>query len=516
MGAAGRLIVKRYRLVRALGRGRTGVVWEGHDTLLDRPVAVREVLLPPGLGETARLRLVHRIAREARQAEALRHPHIAAVHDVAEEDGTPYIVMELVRSRSLDGMVAGDGPLTPAQAAPIARKVLSALAHAHAAGVRHGDVRPANVLVGHDGRVLLADFGVSVLAADPAFAPTRRDPAAVPPAASSTAASPTAVPVRRDPEDFLAPERSADDPRTIAADLWSLGATLHLAVTCRPPSQPLGEVPEELRAVLTGLLARDPRRRIDAETADRLLAEAEPPAPAPPVRRSLGRTRLVAGVAAAVVVACAVGGWAVLRPGAESRAASPVATPMASPSAPASAPVSPAVSPSGPAAVPVTGSAAPAPRLKLKWYRSDAGWRAGVPRDWTREDQPYTIAWRAPDDAAALVVEVTAQSGTDPLAALGEAEAIFLPTAKSYRKLRLKPVTSPYGPSADWEFTWKPRKASEGDHLVKGVGYHQYRRVISTGTTTSVLTWTARASDWDALRPTLVKVFSLFQPPATS
>ncbi|WP_405087690.1 serine/threonine-protein kinase [Microbispora sp. NBC_01389] len=510
MGTAGRLIVKRYRLVRALGRGRAGVVWEGHDTLLDRPVAVREVLLPPGLGETARLRLVHRIAREARQAEALRHPNIAAVHDVAEEDGTPYIVMELVRSRSLDGMVAGDGPLTPAQAAPIARKVLSALAHAHAAGVRHGDVRPANVLVGHDGRVLLADFGVSVLAADPAFAPTRRDPAAAPTAAPT--AAPAAVTVRRDPEHFLAPERSADVPRTIAADLWSLGATLHLAVTGRPPSHPLGEVPEELRAVLTGLLARDPRRRMDAETADRLLAEAEPPAPAPPVRRSLGRTRLIAGVAVAVLVACAVGGWAVLRPGAEGRAASPVTTPVASPAV--SAAVSAPVSPVGPAAVPVTGSATPAPRLKLKWYRSDAGWQAGVPRDWTREDQPYTIVWRAPDDGAALVVEVTAQSGTDPLAALGEAEAIFLPTAKSYRKLRLKPVTSPYGPTADWEFTWKPRKVAEGDHLVEGVRYHQYRRVISTGTTTSVLTWTTRASDWDALRPTLAKVFSLFQPPA--
>ncbi|WP_182873182.1 serine/threonine-protein kinase [Microbispora sp. H10670] len=509
MGAAGRLIVKRYRLVRALGRGRTGVVWEGHDTLLDRPVAVREVLLPPGLGETARLRLVHKIAREARQAEGLRHPHIAAVHDVAEEDGAPYIVMELVRSRSLDGMVAGDGPLTPAQAAPIARKVLSALAHAHAAGVRHGDVRPANVLVGHDGRVLLADFGVSMFTTDPAFARTRRDPAALP-----TASLPTAATAGRDPEDFLAPERSADDPRTIAADLWSLGATLHLAVTGRPPSHPLGEVPEELRTVLTGLLARDPRRRIDAETADRLLAEAEPPAPAPPVRRSLGRARLVAGVTAAVLVACAVGGWAVLRPGAEGRAAAPPAAPVTTPAAPATVPASA----TGPDAVPVSGSAsaAPAPRLKLKWYRSDAGWRAGVPRDWTREDQPYTIAWRAPDDAAALVVEVTAQSGTDPLAALGEAEAIFLPTAKSYRKLRLKPVTSPYGPTADWEFTWKPRKAPAGDHLVKGVGYHQYRRVISTGTTTSVLTWTTRATDWDALRPTLVKVLSLFQPPAAS
>ncbi|OPG03548.1 serine/threonine-protein kinase [Microbispora sp. GKU 823] len=192
MGTAGQLIVRRYQLVRALGHGRTGLVWEGRDTLLDRPVAIREVLLPPDLGETARLRLVQRVSREARQAERLRHPHIAAVYDVAEEGDTPYVVTELVPSRSLDGVVSGDGPLPPAEAARVARTVLSALTHAHAAGVRHGDVRPTNVLLAHDGRVLLADFGVSMLATDPAFA---RDPVPSSPSAG------------RGTETYLAPER---------------------------------------------------------------------------------------------------------------------------------------------------------------------------------------------------------------------------------------------------------------------------------------------------------------------
>ncbi|MGI5153678.1 serine/threonine-protein kinase [Microbispora sp. CA-102843] len=489
MGTAGQLIVRRYRLVRALGHGRTGLVWEGRDTLLDRPVAIREVLLPPDLGETARLRLVQQISREARQAERLRHPHIAAVYDVAEDGDTPYIVTELVPSRSLDGVVSGDGPLPPAEAARIARTVLSALTHAHAAGVRHGDVRPANVLLAHDGRVLLADFGVSVPATDPAFART--------PGTGSPSAG-------RGTETYLAPERAAGGPRTVAADLWSLGATLHLAVTGEPPTSagPLEDVPGELRAVLTGLLAREPRRRIDAETADRLLAEIEPPAPPRPVRRGPGRARLITGIAAAVLVACVLGGWAVLRSGGESRASAGTSAGTS-----AEAVTSPATP------VPVSPSAS-ARRLKLKWHTSDAGWRAGVPRDWTREERPYSTSWRSRDGGAAFTVEVTAQRGTDPLAALGEAEEILRPVAKTYRKLRLRAVTGEHGPSADWEFTWTPRKASARDHLAKGVEYHQYRRVISTGTTTSVLTWTAPAADWDTLRPTLVKVLSLFQPPS--
>ncbi|WP_432927579.1 serine/threonine-protein kinase [Microbispora sp. CA-135349] len=512
MGTAGQLIVGRYRLVRALGHGRTGLMWEGRDTLLDRPVAIREVLLPPDLGETARLRLVQRISREVRQAERLSHPHIAAVHDVAEEDDTPYVVTELVPSRSLDGVVSGDGPLPPAEAARVARAVLSALTHAHAAGVRHGDVRPANVLLAHDGRVLLADFGMSVPATDPAFA---RSPEAGSPSAG------------RGTETYLAPERAAGGPRTAAADLWSLGATLHLAVTGRPPGgqgplkNPPGDLPGQLHDVLTGLLAREPRRRIDAETADRLLGEIEPPAPPRPVRRKPGRTRLLVGVAAAVLVGCALGGWAVggwtagswavggwgaLRPGGENRAGAGAVASVA-PSASAS-PVSTPVS------TPASASAQPARRLKLKWHTSDAGWRAGVPRGWAREKGPYSTTWRSRDGEATFTVEVTAQRGTDPLAALGEAEVILRPVATTYRKLRLETVTSRHGPAADWEFTWTPRTASARDHLDKGVKYHQYRRVISTATTTSVLTWTAPADGWDALWPTLVRVLSLFQPPS--
>jgi hypothetical protein len=155
-------------------------------------------------------------------------------------------------------------------------------------------------------------------------------------------------------------------------------------------------------------------------------------------------------------------------------------------------------------------------RLKLKWHRSDAGWRAAVPKEWTLEQTDYSQRWLDPDGRAQFTVEVTAQSGTDPLGALHEAEAILYPNVKDYEKLRLKSVSSTYGTVADWEFTFTQRKASPETHLAKGVTYHQYRRVISTGTTTSVLTWTTVAADWNLLRPTLLKVFKLFEPQATT
>ncbi|WP_067173936.1 serine/threonine-protein kinase [Microtetraspora niveoalba] len=507
MGTPGQTIVRRYRLVRALGQGTTGVVWEAHDTLLDRAVAVREVMLPAGLREGRRLELVRRLAGEARQAERLRHPNIAAVHDYAEDEGTPYIVMELVRSRSLDGVVAGDGPLPVPRAASIARQVLSALAYAHASGVRHGDVRPANVLLGHDGRVLLADFGAAVLAADPAFT---REVAGRSPAHGA--------PVRaiRGAAAFLAPERADAGGPTRAADLWALGATLHTAVTGRPPlaHRPVdpAPVPEPLRAVVAGLLARDPRKRLAPEDADRLLAALEP-APEPPVPARRGsRTRLVTGVVTVAALAGALGGWAVLRPGSAVDAA-PI--PLAGVPDPTS-PVSSASSVSPPSPAPVR-----APRPKLMWFRPkppDQGWRAAVPRDWTRFTSLGRQSWYQWLDSARnarFEIEITRQRGTDPLGSLHEAEAVLYPDVKAYRRLRLASASSEYGTAADWEFTFRPGPSSSRTGLKQGVTYRQFRRVLSTGATTSVLTWTAPADEWESLRPTLARVVALFTPPTT-
>jgi hypothetical protein len=208
-------------------------------------------------------------------------------------------------------------------------------------------------------------------------------------------------------------------------------------------------------------------------------------------------------VALAVVAAGAVGGWAILRPGpavTETRLPQAVATTPAPALAPASAPPSPSATPVVPT------------RLKLTWFNGE-GWRAAVPKEWTAEPAQYAHWWLDPEGKATLNVEVNSQPGTDPLATLHEAEAIVYPAVKNYAKLRLKTVADyRYGTAADWEFTWRQRKASAETHLTAGVTYHQFRRVISTSTGTSVLTWTTNADDWLRLRPTLVKVLKLYEP----
>ncbi|WP_061290760.1 serine/threonine-protein kinase [Herbidospora cretacea] len=506
MGSPGQLVVKRYRLVRALGQGNTGVVWEGHDDLLDRPVAVREVLLPAGLRETRATALRQRIARESRQAERLRHPGIAAVFDVAEEDDTLWIVMDLARSRSLDGIVASDGPLEVPKAAHVVRTALAALTVAHAAGVRHGDVRPANILVGHDGRIVLADFGVGAVAADPVFAKRVGERSPAHGESWSSARSTSA---------FRAPERSDPDaPVREAADLWSLGASLYFAVTGKPVPQPddrparvprdvdVSAAPEELRPVLAALLARDPKRRPSHEAADAMLAAFEPP-PAPPepkpVRGSM-RMRFIAVGAAVVVVAGAISGWALLRP------ETTVITTRTAATGPTTAPVTlPSPSPSPVAPL----------RFKLVPYDSPAGWHAMAPRTWKRSVGEYSVWWVDPRRRGHLSIEMTNQVGTDPLAALHEAEAFLYPNVEAYRKLRLKTVGSRLGSAADWEFTWRQVRDAKETHLVKGETYHQYRRVISTETTTTVLTWTTTAAEWERMRPTLLRVFRAYAPTQT-
>lgn len=177
-------------------------------------------------------------------------------------------------------------------------------------------------------------------------------------------------------------------------------------------------------------------------------------------------------------------------------------TVVAESSRPAVSP-SPVPSPTGPSA------------LRLTWYRSPAGWRAAVPRGWTRQqDGEFAMVWIDPKGRANLRIEVTAQRGTDALAALREAEAILEPTVKGYRSIRLTTAASKYGDAADWEFTWTQRTSSPDSLLKRGVAYHQLRRVISTANTTGVLTWTTKAEEWERMRPTLTKLLSLFRPAA--
>ncbi|GLW07673.1 hypothetical protein Misp01_28030 [Microtetraspora sp. NBRC 13810] len=286
-GAAGqgRLVGRRYRLMAPVGRGGMGIVWHAHDVLLDRDVAVKELILPFGLEEADKRAAHGRMIREARSAARLSHPGIVTVHDVVEEDGRPWIVMELVRAWSLEQAVRQSGPLPVLQVAEIGVRVLDALRHAHAAGILHRDVKPGNVLLTAD-RVVLTDFGLAAIEGDATITQT-----------GLLMGSPAYIP----------PERIQGHPITYAADLWSFGATIYAAVEGRPPYEGpdavavLGAVltqepsrPERAGAllpVIDGLLRKDPLDRMNAdqtaELLDRVLRShgssmARPQAPKPP------------------------------------------------------------------------------------------------------------------------------------------------------------------------------------------------------------------------------------------
>lgn len=265
----GGLIAGRYRLMDVIGHGGMGTVWRAVDASLDRPVAVKELRLPPELDPRERDVRCKRIVREAMTAARLSHPSVATVYDVVTEDGRPWLVMELVRARPLDRVVAEDGPLPPERATRIGKQVLSALVAAHAAGVLHRDVKPSNVLLTDRGRAVLTDFGIATFAGDVSLTRT-----------GQVVGSPS----------FMPPERARGRSATPAADLWALGATLFMAVEGRPPferetaiatlSALVGEEPPEavhagaLRPVIARLLSRDPQARPDAAQAALLLSQA--------------------------------------------------------------------------------------------------------------------------------------------------------------------------------------------------------------------------------------------------
>ncbi|HEY2279633.1 MAG TPA: serine/threonine-protein kinase [Streptosporangiaceae bacterium] len=272
MAGTGRVIAGRYRLKEPFGRGAMGSVWCGWDEVLDREVAVKELRISDSLPEEERAKAYQRTHREARTAARLSHPGLVTVFDVAEEDGCPWIVMELVHARSLDQIIAQDGPLSPPRAADAGRQLLAALATAHAAGVLHRDVKPSNVMLTENGRAVLTDFGIATFQGDPRLTQT-----------GMVMGSPG----------FTAPERIQGNAATPASDLWSLGATLYAAVEGHGPfdraggaittmsaiintDPPTAPIAAGLGAVIDGLLRRNPAERPDAATAARMLGAIGP------------------------------------------------------------------------------------------------------------------------------------------------------------------------------------------------------------------------------------------------
>ena len=214
MTSSTRLIADRYRLETPLGSGAMGVVWKGIDERLGRPVAIKQLLLQPGLSSADAEEAQARSMREGRIAARLQHPHAISVFDVAVEDGRPWLVMEYLPSRSLATVLAEQGPLPPQEVARIGRQVADALAAAHEAGIVHRDVKPGNVLLGDNGTVKITDFGISRASWDVTI--TRTGVLAGTPA-------------------YFAPEVARGHEPSPASDVFSLGSTLYAAVQGQPP-----------------------------------------------------------------------------------------------------------------------------------------------------------------------------------------------------------------------------------------------------------------------------------------
>jgi len=276
--AQARLLGNRYRLDSVVGRGGMGTVWRALDVMLDREVAVKEVVFPPGLNDGERAVLYERTFREARASARLNHSGVVTVHDVVQEADRPWIVMELVLAPSLQDIIER-GPLDHRRVADIGLQMLGALRHAHEKGILHRDVKPSNVLITDSGRVVLTDFGIAQMEGDATLTQT-----------GLVMGSPAYIP----------PERAQGERAVPASDLWALGATLYAAVEGRSPYErsdamsslqaaltepvPPARNAGPLARVLDGLLEREPVRRMTAVQAQPLLtrvAAMPPPRPAP-------------------------------------------------------------------------------------------------------------------------------------------------------------------------------------------------------------------------------------------
>ncbi|MGW0496449.1 protein kinase domain-containing protein [Streptomyces sp. NPDC003007] len=292
-----RLLAGRYRLGKVLGRGGMGTVWRAQDETLGRTVAVKELRFPSNIDEEEKRRLITRTLREAKAIARIRNNSAVTVFDVVQEDDRPWIVMELVEGKSLAEVIREDGLLEPKRAAEVGLAVLDVLRSAHREGILHRDVKPSNVLIAEDGRVVLTDFGIAQVEGDPSITST-----------GMLVGAPS----------YISPERARGHKPGPAADLWSLGGLLYAAVEGAPPydkgsaiatltavmTEPLEEPKNAgpLKDVIYGLLTKDAAQRLDDAGARAMLnavlrapdkAEPEPmdatkvvPLPAQPDRSS--------------------------------------------------------------------------------------------------------------------------------------------------------------------------------------------------------------------------------------
>jgi serine/threonine protein kinase len=507
--AAERMVAGRYRLLDRLGSGGMGTVWRGEDVVLGRPVAVKEVAFPHGVTEEEREVLRERTRREARAAAKLDHPSAVTVYDVAEEDGTPYLVMELVDARTLAEVVRTDGPLTPQQAADVGLAVLGALEAAHAQGIVHRDVKPGNVLLRSDGRVVLTDFGIATSTGDSSITST-----------GLLLGSPS----------YIAPERARGEQPGPPSDLWSLGATLFTAVEGRAPYDKGDPLPTmtavvtgehapfvaagPLAPVLEGLLDKDPAQRMTAEEAcaglKRVLATdatqvapepypSEPPArdrtaalslgevreevaqeEQAPVLRRLPRSRTPL-VVLAVTLLLIAGIGLLLVPSLRDRGPS-----------------------GGTSAEPGASTEPKAAELPAGWQSSSHdGWTVAVPSSYAESVFKDSRQYKDPETGRTLRVSTLAVGKTDAVADRRAQAASFAARHADYREIGIAKADYRGLEAADWEFTY-----SDG-----GASLHALNRVfVSDGRGYSLFFQTRSTDDWTTARAEFDRIAALFQP----
>ncbi len=256
----GRLVAGRYRLRSLLGFGGMGRVWLAEDEVLDRPVALKQFNLSDQASDKTRTAARVRALNEARAAARVDHIGVIKIHDVVEEDGRPWIVMEVLSGRTLAAALDAEGPLPIDQVTSVGLGLLDVLQATHRAGIVHRDVKPGNVHLCDGGRVVLTDFGIACTTDDGSTVPS-----------GEPAGSPA----------YISPEQLHCGEVGPASDLFSLGATLFAAVEGRAPFDKgdlfatLAAVVEDapapfrraglLRPVIEGLLAKEPERRLSAD-----------------------------------------------------------------------------------------------------------------------------------------------------------------------------------------------------------------------------------------------------------
>ncbi len=518
-----RTVGGRYQLLAPLGSGGMGTVWRAHDLVLDREVAVKEVSPPRGVSPDETEVLRERTRREARTAARLDHPNAVTVYDVVEEDDRPYLVMELVEARTLSDLVQSDGPLSPQRTAEVGLAVLGALEAAHAQGIVHRDVKPGNVLVRHDGRVVLTDFGIATSTGDASITH-----------AGLLLGSPA----------YIAPERARGEAPGPASDLWSLGATLFTTVEGRPPydgqdalltvtAVVTGEhapfvAAGPLTPVLEGLLEKDPQLRMTADQArDSLQVVADsaattplPARPAPAAEQRaestqalpLGQVHDVAAAAAlqdpspmaapapafptprrrsgrsaALLTALAVGVVGVVGYGVTTEGGFGFGNPPTGADGGRAG-----ADGDGPAAVPAG----------WRTYAGPAASTVAVPPAYRRGTFNGEPQYKDPATGRTLRVGTVAKGKDDAVQDRRDQAASFARTHDDYRELRITDIDYRDTEAADWEFTYR-----DG-----GAGLHALSRVFVTtdGRGWSLFFQTRSGDDWAAARVDFDRIAAAF------